>query len=136
MLQVTRQRRLQTTELFLELCGFSRNQCKRWKQDRVLRGMFSSSKLRGFQGMFFCLMPKVSLATHLGSLFRYDMHNIVAVKLLPDHFSLFNYRDALCLEKTEEEALLNFIKAIKNAIEKSRFVNINWYMHNLARTGN
>ena len=61
------------------------------------------------------------------------MHNIFAVKLLPDHFSLSNYRDTLCLEKTEEEALLNFRKAMKNALEKSRFVNINWYMHNLAR---
>ena len=65
---------------------------------------------------------------------RYDMHNIVAVKLLPGHFSLT--RDTLCLEKTEEEALLKFRKAMKSAMEKSCFVNINWYMHNLARTQN
>ena len=60
MLQVTRQGQLQTTELFLELCGFARNQFRRWKQDHVYPGMFCSSKLRSFQGMFFCWMPKVS----------------------------------------------------------------------------
>ena len=49
MLQVGR---LQTTELFLELCGFSRN--KLWKQDRVHAGMFCFSKFHGLQDMFFC----------------------------------------------------------------------------------
>ena len=59
MLQVGR---LQTTELFLELCGFSRNKFK----DRVHAGI-CFSKFHGLQDMFFCWMPKVSLAAHLGS---------------------------------------------------------------------
>ena len=55
--------RLQATKLFLELCGFSE-----WKKDRVHAGMFCFSKCHGLQDMFFCWMPKVSLAAHLGSL--------------------------------------------------------------------
>ena len=59
-------RRLQTTQLFLELCGVAR--IKGWKEDRVHAGMFCFSKFHGLQDMFFCWMPKVSLAAHLGSL--------------------------------------------------------------------
>ena len=67
MLQVTRQGQMQSTELFLELCGFAKNKFQRWKKECVHPGMFCSSKLRGFLDMFFCLIPKVSLASHLGS---------------------------------------------------------------------
>lgn len=48
-----------------------------------------------------------------------------------------NYiRDALCLGMTEEMALDNFRKRMKEAISNAWSVSVNWYFHNVKRAGN
>ena len=102
--------------------------------------LLARKKGRPLLSLFSCMvgsgLPELKQEKYV-SFIRYGMPNIVALKHLPDiFFPLSLTRDTLCLEKTEEKALLKFRQAMRNAIEKSCFVNINWYMHNLARTGN
>ena len=48
-----------------------------------------------------------------------------------------NYiRDALCLGMSDEVALENFRKRIKEAIGNAWSVSMNWYFHNVKRAGN
>lgn len=45
-------------------------------------------------------------------------------------------RDALCLGMTQEAALDNFRKKVKESINNAWSVSLNWYFHNVNRTGN
>ena len=45
-------------------------------------------------------------------------------------------REALCLGENKEAALENFRKKLVEAIKNSWSVSLNWYLHNVARTGN
>lgn len=45
-------------------------------------------------------------------------------------------RDALCLGMTQEAALENFRKKVKESINNAWSVSLNWYFHNVNRTGN
>lgn len=48
-----------------------------------------------------------------------------------------NYiRDALCLSMSDEMALENFRKRMKEAIGNAWSVSVNWYFHNVKRAGN
>lgn len=45
-------------------------------------------------------------------------------------------REALCLGETRESALENFRKKMSEALNSAWSVSLNWYFHNVARTGN
>ena len=45
-------------------------------------------------------------------------------------------RNALCLGKTEEQALEDFRKKMQEAVKRSFSVSMNWFLHNVARSGN
>ena len=44
--------------------------------------------------------------------------------------------NALCLSKNDEQAREDFRKKLAEAVKHSWSVSINWYFHNVARTGN
>lgn len=44
--------------------------------------------------------------------------------------------NALCLSKSDEHAREDFRKKLVEAVKHSLSVSVNWYFHNLARTGN
>lgn len=43
--------------------------------------------------------------------------------------------NALCLAKTEEQALENFRKKMREAVKHSWSVSVNWYFHNMVHAG-
>jgi phosphatidylinositol kinase/protein kinase (PI-3 family) len=49
---------------------------------------------------------------------------------------IYYIRDALCLSMSEEMALENFRKRMKEAIGNAWSVSVNWYFHNVKRAGN
>ena len=55
---------------------------------------------------------------------------------LQDTEDISYIRDALCLGESKEVALENFRKKMQESLKNSWSVSLNWYFHNVARTGN